>query len=109
MIGLDVILLILFLHFVSDYVLQTSTMALNKSKSNYWLFLHSVVYTLPFLLIGVEYAVINGAFHFITDWVTSRVKSSYWDKENYRMFFAVNGADQFVHVATLFATYVFLY
>ena len=110
MIELPTILLILFLHFFADFVLQTRQMSLNKSTSNVWLLYHVSVYCLPFLLIfGVKYAIINGILHLATDWVSSRINTYYWNRQNYRCFFINVGLDQTLHFVALFSTYVWLF
>lgn len=99
------IILIIWLHFVSDFILQTDYMAINKSKSNKVLGLHVGVYSLPFLLVfGWRYALVNGAAHFVTDWITSRVTSILWKKEKRHWFFVVIGLDQALHLTVLVLT-----
>lgn len=84
------LLVILFLHFVADFLLQTRKMGLNKGKSNMWLGIHVGVYLIAFLIVGMtlghyitdmndggaililEYVLLNAAIHFGTDWLTSR-------------------------------------
>jgi hypothetical protein len=102
---MNVILKLLVLHWFSDFVLQTDQMAVNKSKSNYWLGYHVLVYMIPFSLIfGWRYALLNGAIHFIVDWNTSRVTSRLWTEKKVHYFFVVIGADQMLHAMTLLWT-----
>lgn len=95
---------ILFLHFVSDFMLQSDAMAKGKSKSNYWLSLHILAYSSPFLIFGWKYAIVNGASHFAIDYVTSRASGRMWRAGRTHDFFVVIGFDQFLHAAILIAT-----
>lgn len=106
-------------HFVFDFFLQTSEMSKNKSSSNEALSRHVMVYSagllqmvmLNFSLIsewGFLFIIINGAAHFITDWVTSRASSALYKEERYHEFFTVIGVDQMVHYITLFGTFIWL-
>jgi hypothetical protein len=114
------ILLILVGHFIGDFILQWSWMANGKSKSDVILLQHVAVYTAAMTFIGLfalpsllvvevfMWGLANGAFHFLTDRVSSRVTSRLWHKQKVREFFMVIGLDQLVHYATLFATAVFI-
>lgn len=104
MIELSMLLTIIVLHFISDFVLQTEQMALNKSSSNYWLGLHCVIYGIPFLILGWKYALINAIAHFIIDYITSRITKYLWNKEKVHEFFVVIGFDQMLHMITLVST-----
>jgi hypothetical protein len=42
----------LLLHLIGDYLLQSGWMAANKAKSHFAAFVHALVYSLPFILIG---------------------------------------------------------
>ena len=48
------IIVILWLHFAADFILQTDYVACNKSKNNKILALHAAIYTVPLVLYGVS-------------------------------------------------------
>jgi hypothetical protein len=118
-----VILLILFIHWVADFLFQSEEMAKNKSKSNKWLAIHVLVYSLVWLIIGTVVSFFTSEFcvcdvakfyaitfvcHFITDYGTSRWTSKlYEDSKFYGFpsFFSVIGLDQWLHYAQLIITY----
>jgi len=99
------VVMLIWIHFVADFVLQTDSMAKNKSSSNKWLGLHILVYTLPWFYFGWLFAIINGAAHFVTDYITSRITSRLWKAGEVHYFFIVVGLDQAIHMTTLFVTY----
>jgi len=107
------IYLIIWAHFVCDFVLQTNAMAQGKSSSNVWLGKHIGVYTgALFLSIcwtaplgsALAYALMNGAAHFGVDYVTSRMTKKLWAEKRVHDFFVVIGADQAIHMSCLIAT-----
>ncbi len=104
------ILTLIWLHFIADFVLQTREMATKKSSDLYWLSCHVTVYTITFMLFfGPIFALMNGVLHFVTDFITSRLTTHFYKKENMQMFFTTIGFDQAIHASTLILTYVWLF
>jgi hypothetical protein len=111
------IIIIILIHWVADFLLQTQKMAINKSKDNYWLFLHVLVYSLIWFFIGLFFfniiivllfSIITFICHFITDYFTSRWTSKLYKQEKYYgfpAFFSVIGLDQFLHYLQLIICY----
>lgn len=117
-----IIFIILFTHWFGDFVMQTEKMADNKSKSFYWLSLHSISYTIGvFILLFLantislieintylyflEFTVLNGIAHMIVDFFTSKWARRLREKNKIRGFFQVIGFDQLCHIMTLLITF----
>ena len=122
MISFYFIIAVIVTHWIADFVFQTHWMAVNKSKNNIALSVHVFVYTIiiglilgtPLYVYGyMSYAilsswiVINGILHFITDYITSRITSKLWAKQDYHNFFVVVGFDQVIHYTCLFGTIMY--
>jgi len=105
MISLKIIILIAFIHWVADFVLQSNKMSQEKNHSIKWLSIHAAVYMIPWLIFGFYYAAINGILHWIIDFNTSKLTHKLWDKKEVHLFFVVIGLDQFAHFACLFGSY----
>lgn len=118
-----VILAIFVVHFLADFVFQSSQMATGKSKSLKWLSIHVGVYALVSFIslyivgnfvdsfyLGFAWWLGNVALHFITDFITSKITSKFWEAKNYRLFFVMIGFDQLIHnlclIGTLYAVMV---
>lgn len=72
-------ILLLILHFVGDFLLQTDWMALNKSKRFDALFVHCLVYAACFLpFYGYRFAALTFLLHFVVDFWTSRLTTRLW-------------------------------
>ena len=120
---LTTVFVILFGHWVADFVFQTDEMAQNKSSSNFWLTQHVLAYTICMAFVGgfifrdlihgddrefaialVSWLLVNLKLHWITDYTTSRINSYLWRNERRHDFFVMIGADQLIHYTCLFAT-----
>lgn len=117
-------LIILFIHFISDFVLQTYWQAMNKSKNNEALTEHVFTYSLCWIapigimlysdhvfigmgciVFGFIFAMITYLCHWITDYVTSRINSRLWVKGDVHNFFVGVGFDQLMHYVQLLGLY----
>lgn len=109
---IPVILFILFIHWLSDFVLQTDYQARNKSKRLKALITHTALYSLAwislwpllgkytFYFIGITFIA-----HTFTDFFTSKLNAKLRSDNNERKFFISLGFDQFLHHVQLILTY----
>lgn len=114
---LTTFILIVWIHFVADFMLQSDKVSKSKSSDNKILTYHVSVYSMPFVPFAfyylstwaaVAFIVINLVAHFVTDYITSRMTSKLWKAGNVHWFFVVIGADQAIHMTTLFGTFAWL-
>lgn len=126
MISLTIVLIILFIHWIADFVFQTDKMAQGKSKN--WsdllnhTFLYSMLFFLPMVIIftyhlgEIDKATVLADYficitficHTITDYFTSRLNSKLWEQKKVHNFFVSIGLDQFLHFTQLLLTYYLL-
>lgn len=117
------IYLLIVTHWLADFVFQTDDMAKNKSKSNFWLSYHvmmygTIIWAFCIFLVATQglrpdfnylkFALINTGSHFAIDYVTSRMTSKLWAKGEVHNFFVVIGFDQALHMLILVSTYNWL-
>lgn len=118
-------------HYFADFVLQTSSQALNKSKQWSALIQHTASYSMFWLILlslttrnteltlfskitmwlmqPVMFAVITFITHTAVDYVTSRWSSYFFGQKKYRYGFQVVGFDQVLHFLQLYFTYKLLF
>lgn len=103
---INAILWVLFLHLIADFFLQTTWMALGKSKRADALFVHIAVYFLVFVLgtFSPVYSLVNAAIHLVVDFVTSRINSHLYQYPDKHWFYCGIGVDQFIHSTCLILT-----
>ena len=106
------IILLLFAHWVGDYLLQTNKIAANKARGVKWLTIHvalygAVLFCFSIVVIKmpniVYFVLINVALHWGTDFITSRAAAYF--KDNPRVYFPILGFDQFIHATALILTF----
>lgn len=106
------LLVLLSIHFVADFVLQTDWQAQNKSKNWNALFRHVWVYAVcfaPFAIWhwglsdwrGPSFVAITFLLHFWTDAITSRINARLRAEKRVHAFFVGVGADQLSHAYAL--------
>jgi hypothetical protein len=118
---MPIYLYLLCIHWFADFVLQTRWQAENKSKNNIALSRHVLVYTTVLFLAGFPlvsrvimnewsyFVLLNGILHFCTDYITSRITSRLYAKQDYHNFFVVIGLDQLIHQLTLAFTMLYFF
>jgi len=125
MIDLKIVLIILIVHWIADFILQTDKQAKGKSKNWNDLLDHTTKYSVVWIpaivllcyLQGIELTSIKIPFlffgitlvcHTITDYFTSRLNSKLWEQGKVHNFFVSIGFDQLLHYFQLLLTYYLL-
>lgn len=108
-------IIILIIHFLADFALQTHEQATKKSESRLFLFYHVATYSLMwfFVILGLGYLPILALFftlitfisHYVTDYVTSRIGKPFWSSGDLHNGFVVVGFDQVLHYIQLIYTF----
>jgi hypothetical protein len=107
-IPVNYVVLIFICHFIGDFLLQSDKMAVNKSKDWWQLTRHVLAYSVPFMLFGYQYALLNAGLHFFVDALTSRMTSYFWKNDMRHEFFVTIGFDQMIHMMMLVGTISFI-
>lgn len=113
---ISILICILAIHYVFDWVFQSRNMAEKKSNSLKWLGIHCFVYTLGLSSLMVllpdyfswVWVLANGCLHFLVDFVSSKMTSYHYKKNQMSKFWRTIGFDQYLHYLCLFLTYNFL-
>lgn len=125
MLSLLEIFVIIFVHWVADFVFQTDKQAKGKSKNLTDLLDHTMNYSMcwfiPIILLltsslddkqtvlsAFTFVGITFMAHTITDYFTSRLNTKLWEKGKVHDFFVSVGFDQCLHYVQLFLTYTYL-
>lgn len=120
--SLFLIFIILFSHFVADFVMQSDEVALKKSTSLKALWIHVTNYLLGtsiifiainaggFIVMPVTTMIfilcMNAAWHLVIDAFSSKLTTYFWKKEKRHWFFVTIGADQMIHLLIFFGLFI---
>lgn len=123
------VLVILFAHYMADFIFQPHSIALAKAESVVALSIHIIVYTLIFFILfclygvilnefftftitmkhwiqmGISISIVNGIVHYLIDYITSKINRHFWNSSQFRNFFMMIGLDQFLHLSVLVFSY----
>jgi hypothetical protein len=124
--ALGVYFVLLFGHFLGDYVFQSRLQSLHKGHNLGALLLHVASYagimtaafwvgvvtmqvTMPFLLYSaIVFFVAVFATHFVVDFLATRVYNYLWTEHKYKAFFSVVGFEQLLHQYVLLIATIWL-
>lgn len=104
---------ILFVHWVSDFCLQSRWMAEGKSSKWIPLVFHVAVYgffliilLLPFYEYKsiLTFGIINTLAHLLVDSITAPISARFYKNGQIHPFFCIIGLDQFLHTSCLIFT-----
>ncbi len=120
-INIWIVLIILFWHWIADFVLQSDEDARGKSKNWNNLLNHTGIYSISYylpIMVGeliLNYSAMLLLFPIITfichtgqDYYTSRVNAQLLDDKKIHQFFISVGFDQLLHFIQLLLTYQLL-
>ena len=112
------LVIVLLVHWIADFCLQTSWQANNKYKDIKALSGHCVIYTIfitsMFIVmsgvwyIGLIVGLLNGVLHMLIDSITSKITHKLYELNHYHNFFCVIGFDQFLHLSILITSLLYL-
>lgn len=117
------LIVILWINYVTDFLMQSESQANNKHHSLFWLLSHVATYSLYFgvgiaalnyfiqifIPINLLWVILlNGASHFVVDFITSKFNANFYKKKNIRGFLKMIGFDMLIHTSILIAlTFMF--
>lgn len=123
--NLEIFILIIVIHWIADFIFQSEKWAINKSKSNKILLYHCLTYSLiwffPIFFISdsilgtLAFVEITFVFHYVTDYVTSRIVSRKFKRGDHGSpipnfgAFSIIGLDQLLHYLQLILTWYILF
>lgn len=130
------IIVIMFIHWLGDFPMQSDEMAKGKSSSWKYLIQHTSVYSSMFVAFAIFYlgiipfetynvdtltwlrqfctnvtlfTIVTFTLHTFQDYITSRINKYFWNKGQVHNFFTSVGFDQFLHLSQLLITYQILF
>ena len=117
----SIFIVIVFVHWLADFLLQLPKWKVGKSTSIMDLTNHVGAYSATMgLAVCIGFPILHYSMsmlwfmpitfvcHWITDYFTSKWNKKAWDDKKTNLFFNSIGFDQFLHYAQLFLTYSLL-
>ena len=114
-----ILIFLIWIHFMSDFILQSDSMAKNKSSKLLWLSFHCLIYSIPFFIFCFSfYTTFRSAFiftfiigisHFLIDLVTSKVNEKLYKNNKRYWLFVDIGFDQALHLTIIFLAFKYIY
>jgi len=119
---LFIILYLLFIHWVADFLFQTTWMATNKYRDIGALVQHTLTYSIvmtlcmyPLLNNNIYslliFEIVTFVVHTAQDYITSKMTHKQFERKIYNGWngaFTIIGLDQWLHFVQLFVTYSLL-
>lgn len=103
--------IILLMHYVADFLLQSQNVRKNKHDSLEEMFTHIGIYSVVMMcttwVLGLPpiWWAINVLAHLAVDFMTAPASHSFFSTEDYWWGMNIVGLDQLIHIFILIATY----
>lgn len=95
------VILIIWLHFIADFICQPRYIADNKNKYLHILAVHATIYSIFFIFWGPYVYLLILLSHFFIDFVSSKFTHYFMTKKQFYWFFTTIGIDQAVHLTSI--------
>jgi len=102
------LLLLIWMHFIADFLFQSKNINMYKFEQKGVLFIHCMLYSIPFFWFGWLFALITGGLHFVIDYTVPILARKYWNEKDYLSFLASFSFDQITHITLIVLTYEWL-
>jgi len=124
---MSLITLLLFFHWIADFVVQSRSQAEGKSDSLQLLGVHCFTYTvtltiglvISMLIVGIVFSMpyqfsciqlglffsLILFFHFLIDFITSKITKYFYMEGRTKLFWMIIGFDQWLHVVQILIIY----
>lgn len=107
-IPVSTVLVLIWLHFIGDVVLQSKGLNYFKNKDISYLVHHSTLATIPFIWFGLKFVCIVWCTHIVIDYCISYMLTLNRGKSSYSLV-VTGGFDQALHLSAIFITYILVF
>jgi len=113
------IIILVLLHIIADFFLQGTKLSQRKRLQLPALFEHVGIYLLTFVAFSavtlsisfvnsILFSLLNAVLHLAVDYVTGKLKSTYW-KVNESRYLSIVAIDQTLHIVILISTFMAMF